>query len=112
MILETNRLVLRDFHSEDFEAVHKYASDVEVCKYTDWGPNTAEDTSVFIAQMLDMQKIHPRNEITLAVVVRETNALIGACSLTTDGLQGEMGYTITRDFWGNGFATEAASALA
>ncbi|OFW75645.1 MAG: GNAT family N-acetyltransferase [Alicyclobacillus sp. RIFOXYA1_FULL_53_8] len=111
MILTTNRLVMRDFCPSDFEAVHKYASDAEVCKYTDWGPNTIQDTRVFLEQMLDVKEMQPRNAFTLAIVDAATNILIGACSLTLDGRQGEIGYTLTREFWGNGFATEAGSAL-
>ena len=43
-IIQTERLVLRDFEEADWEAVHSYGSDLEVVRYMDWGPNTEEET--------------------------------------------------------------------
>ncbi|SCW65914.1 Protein N-acetyltransferase, RimJ/RimL family [Paenibacillus tianmuensis] len=111
MIIETNRLVLREFIPGDLQEVHKYASDVEVCKYSDWGPNRLEDTKAFIEEVVKGQGIHPRNQFTLAIIVKETNGLIGACNLIRDRSQGEIGYSINRNYWGFGFATEAAEAM-
>ncbi|TVX98672.1 GNAT family N-acetyltransferase [Cohnella terricola] len=111
MIVKTDRLVLRDFISGDLQEVHKYASDEEVCRYSDWGPNRLEDTEAFIEQVVEEQGIHPRNQFTLAIIVKETNGLIGACSFKRDGYQGEIGYSINRNYWGFGFATEAAKAM-
>src|SRR5690242_8443602 len=36
----TPRLELRGCRPSDFDAVHAYATDPEVCRYMDWGPNT------------------------------------------------------------------------
>ena len=42
VVLETPRLVLRELHDDDVPAIHAYASDAEVVRYLDWGPNTPE----------------------------------------------------------------------
>ena len=56
MMLETERLILREFREADFEAVHEYGSDPEVVKYMLWGPNTEQDTREFIRKVLVQQK--------------------------------------------------------
>jgi len=112
MFLEPARLLLREFQVEDFDAIHRYASDPEVCRFSTWGPNTHEDTREFIENVLGEQSSNPRNHFTLAIVIRGSNELIGACSLTrTERLQGEIGYSINHDYWGSGFASEAAQAM-
>ncbi|KPV42323.1 GNAT family N-acetyltransferase [Alicyclobacillus ferrooxydans] len=112
MDLVTNRLILREFQVEDIEAVHAYASDPEVCRYSDWGPNTNEDTRKFMEDTLVERLRHPRNQFALGIVIKDSNELIGACSLTrTEPLQGEIGYSLNRNYWGYGFATEAAQAM-
>jgi RimJ/RimL family protein N-acetyltransferase len=53
------------------------------------------------------------NELTWAIVWRETSRLIGMVGLApaADGRSAELGYYIARDHWGHGVATEAALAI-
>ncbi|WP_425557930.1 GNAT family N-acetyltransferase [Demequina sediminis] len=50
MTLETARLLLRPFAREDAGDVHVYASDPAVCRFTDWGPNSLEDTQGWLEE--------------------------------------------------------------
>lgn len=52
MLIETKRLLIREFTAEDAAAVHQYASSAEVATYTIWGPNTEEETAEFIRRVL------------------------------------------------------------
>jgi RimJ/RimL family protein N-acetyltransferase len=51
----------------------------------------------------------------LALVKKDTNKLIGQCGLLLQEIEGqpeiEIGYHILPEYWGNGFASEAAQAL-
>jgi hypothetical protein len=49
MNLTTERLLLRNYKTEDWEWVHIYGSDSDFSKYELWSPNTLEDTHKFIA---------------------------------------------------------------
>lgn len=112
MNLVTKRLILREFQLDDFDSVHKYASDPEVCRYSDWGPNTSEDTRKFMKDVVIEQSGNPRNQFTLAIILKDSSEVIGACSLTrTEPFQGEIGYSLNHEYWGCGFATEAAHAM-
>jgi ribosomal-protein-alanine N-acetyltransferase len=113
-VIQTKRLVLRDFEEADWKSVHDYASDQEVVRYMDWGPNTKEESKDFIQRALAHQKETPRNNFTLAIVLKARNTLIGGCGIyvsNPDNREGYIGYVLNRNFWGRGYATETAQAL-
>lgn len=110
--LTTERLVLRDFAVDDFEAVHAYAADPEVCRYLSWGPNTVEQTRSFLSEMVAASGRGDRSSFTWAVT--SAGAVLGACSVTVSSVEhrrGEMGYALAQAAWGQGYATEAAAVV-
>jgi ribosomal-protein-alanine N-acetyltransferase len=110
--LKTERLVLREFTMDDYEAAHAYASDPRVVEYMSFGPNTPEDTRSFLERAIEKRRQRPRTGYTLALTIG--GELIGGCGLTvTDAKlgEGEIGYCMRPEFWGRGIGTEAAGAL-
>jgi [ribosomal protein S5]-alanine N-acetyltransferase len=107
--LRTERLLLRRFDPDtDFEAVHAYASDAEVTKYMDWGPNTPEMTRAFLAAAAD----GPQHEWEYAIEEVASGVLVGGVGIHLMGAErADIGYCLTRQAWGRGIATEAASVL-
>jgi len=111
MDIETERLILRDFTEDDWVKVHYYCSDEEVTKYTFWGPNSEEQTKVFIRSSINSQFNIPRTNHELAIINKSTNELIGNCCLNVEGSNAEIGFCFSKHHWGYGFATEVAGAL-
>ncbi|MBO2465123.1 GNAT family N-acetyltransferase [Actinomadura violacea] len=114
MELSTPRLWLREFGASDHAAVHAFAGDPEVTRYTDWGPNSPSDTTTFLAEVTQDATSTPRHRFALAVVDRRHNALIGSIELrvtSTFHRRAEIGYVLHRAWWGNGYGSEAATAL-
>ncbi|WP_432573589.1 GNAT family N-acetyltransferase [Kineococcus sp. SYSU DK005] len=114
--LTTERLLLRAFTPGDVEAVHAYAGDPEVCRYTDWGPNTPAQSQAFIDEVLAASAAEQPDSMTWAVTIAgaEAGDVIGACSATVtshEHRRGVMGYVLARAHWGRGYATEAAAAV-
>jgi RimJ/RimL family protein N-acetyltransferase len=112
--LTTANLSLREFSERDWKSVHEYASDPQVVKHLLWGPNTEEDTRNFIRVAISYEQQEPRIDYELGVVLRSEDVLIGACGIHVSNLQnkeGLIGYCFNRNFWGKGYATEAAHAL-
>lgn len=121
--IETERLILREFIYADWRDVHEYASDAEVVRFLEWGPNSREETVKFVEGTLACQREYPRMVYEFAVLARpgidaesppDRSKLIGACGLRLRdqaGEQAEIGYCYGRRFWRFGFASEAASAL-
>ncbi|WP_433791191.1 GNAT family N-acetyltransferase [Actinoplanes sp. CA-252034] len=106
--LTTARLLLRPFEPGDVTAVHAYASDPEVVRYMDWGPNTLAETEAFVADAAD-----PAEGVHLFAVEHEGH-VVGAVELRVTNhihARGEFGYALARSAWGRGLATEAAAAV-
>lgn len=111
MQIETSRLIIRDFVLEDWASVHLYASDVAVTEYMIWGPNSEDDTKGYLEQIISMQQQNPRKDYEFAVTLKESGLLIGGCGIHVDEYNGEIGYCFNPNFWGQGYASEAALAM-
>ena len=114
LLLQTERLTLRDFEAADWQAVHCYASDPEVVRFMAWGPNTEEDTREFIQRKIAEQQHEPRTSFDMAVVLRAEGVLIGSCGLVVsrpEQHEAWIGYCFKRNYWGEGYATAAAQAI-
>ncbi|WP_379159156.1 GNAT family N-acetyltransferase [Paenibacillus sp. sgz5001063] len=111
-LLETKRLIIREFTLEDMKAVHAYASDPLVAKYMIWGPNSEEDTGSYLNLTMEMQRQSLRRDFEFAVVLKQTRQLIGGCGIhVSESRQGEIGYCFNPLFWRKGYTTEAAEAV-
>ena len=112
MELKTQRLLLRPLVSDDWKAVHEYASDVENTRYMTFLPNdTEEETRDFVAWAAgEWQKEKPE---TCEFAILLQGKLIGACSvaISEDRREGEMGWILNKRYWGQGYMTEAALAV-
>ena len=107
----TERLKLREFMFKDFAAIHVYASDLDVVKYTDWGPNTEKQTMAHLNQKLKHQKLAKRNRYEFAITLKKSGEVIGSIGITPKKTFGAFGYVINKKYWNQGYATEASTAL-
>lgn len=112
--LTTDRLLLRNYTSTDWERVHIYGADPEFSKYEFWGPNTLEDTKNFIKEMIQQTATNPRHKFDLAICLKDSGLLIGGCGIRREtelSQVASLGWAINPDFQNMGYATEAAQAL-
>ena len=113
-VLETNRLLLRHQVIQDLDELWALYCDSQITKYIPDAPRTREEAKEELEWHMHG---HPRfPELGLwATVHKETGKFIGRCGLlpwTIDGQnEVEVAYTISRDYWGQGLATEAAQAI-
>ena len=113
-ILVSSKVFLREMEEKDWMDVHKYASNVTVCKYQPWGPNSEEESQDFVNQVLVDAKRVERTRFVFSIVEKETGSMIGAGEFNIRDYQnkaGEIGYIVHPDYWGKGIATEAAKLL-
>ena len=113
-VIQTARLSFRDFTVDDYDAVHLYASDPEVTRYTAFGPNTPEQTKGFLQFVSGESSQDDRANYSFALIHKETGKLIGSCGLMRsdqNGPQYSFGYVLRKDRWGQGLASEATAAL-
>ena len=112
--LQTERLILRDFREEDWQAAHEWGADPKVVKYMPFGPNTEDETKTFINRVLNNQKAQPRISFNFALINKPDNRLIGSCRIkikSVDSKEGEIGYALNRRYWNQGYMTEAARSV-
>jgi RimJ/RimL family protein N-acetyltransferase len=113
-MLETRRLILREFREEDWRDVQEYRSDPVVVKYLPFQPATEAETKALIAKIIGFQKAQPRMVYNFALIDKHDDKVIGSCSieLSSDGdKQGEIGYALNRSYWNQGLMTEASRGV-
>ncbi len=111
--LETERLTLRPFTVDDFNAVHAYASVPENVRFMPWGPNDEKATKEFLLACEEAWKADPVVKYELAIVQKSTGQVIGGCGiyLNEERNTAMLGWTLHRDYWKQGLMPEAARAL-
>jgi len=110
--IRTTRLVIRELDSSDADAVQRCAGDPEVVRNLPFGPNTPDQTRRFVERVMLTQRDSPRRNYEMAI--SQNDGLIGCVRLTVRSAvdrQGDVGYMLRRDCWGNGFMTEATRAI-
>lgn len=111
MILETDRLVLRELTVHDLELWHEILSDPESMKHYP-EPFTYEKSKQWIEWNLDNYQLYGFG--LWAVILKKSNLFIGDCGITMQKINGklepEIGYHINKVYTGKGYATEAAQA--
>ena len=109
--LQTERLILRPFVIDDTKALFNIVQEPNIFQYFPtrkaW---SLERTDRYINYQIEHWQRH--NYGHWAVTVKESGQLMGWCGLEflPETNETEVGYLLSNTFWGNGFATEAATA--
>jgi len=110
-ILETQRLILREFRLDDDDALARVISDAETMRYYPAAYDRA-GVEQWIGRNLRRYAEHSHG--LWAMVLKSSAEMIGDCGLTVQEVDAldeiELGYHLRRDLWGQGLATEAARA--
>lgn len=111
MILETERLYMRELRQTDIEALSKILQDEETM-YAYEGAFSDEEVQEWLDRQIARYK--KWNFGLWAVVLKETDEMIGQCGLTMqpwkDNEVLEIGYLFQRAYWHKGYALESAKA--
>ena len=110
-ILETARIVLREFTPDDADALALVLSDPETMRYYP-APYDRAGVEEWIER--NRQRYAQDGVGLWAIVLKSLGELIGDCGIIRQVVEGEtlyeIGYHLRRDLWGQGLATEAAIA--
>ncbi len=112
MILETERLFLREMTMGDFDALYAVLSDPEIMQHY---PYSFDEERVRSWIERNMKRYTDDGFGLWAVCLKDTGEMIGDCGLTLQNIDGQMlpeiGYHIRRDQQRKGYAKEAAMAV-
>ena len=108
-VLETERLVMREWRQSDFDAYAASNADAEVQRFLG-GPQDREQSWRTLALQIGHWELRGYGQ--WALERREDGRMIGRAGLwNLEGWFGvEVGWKLDRDVWGHGYATEAAAA--
>jgi len=111
--LETERLILRKVTIEDLEDMHLYGSDEEVSKFVTWNTHeTISDTKGFIDFVLN--KYENKQVSPWGIEYKENGKFIGTIDFVwwqPNHKIAEIGYVISKEYWGKGLTTEVAKEI-
>ena len=108
--LETERLKLRHFQTSDFESYASMSADEEVMRFINAGkPLSRLDAWRHMAMIIGHWQI--RGFGMWAVADKKSDTFLGRVGfIQPEGWPGfELGWALDRQFWNQGFATEAAN---
>ena len=112
--LETARLRLRHFMDSDLTLFMGYRNDPVVAKYQSWEGISELEARTFIQKQKEIQPGVSGQGFQIAIELKATGILIGDCFFTINALdhrQAEIGFTLSREYQGYGYATEAVSCF-
>lgn len=114
VILETPRLLLRHLELRDVQELYSLYQDIEIRRYFPDGVLSYDDTKEELEWYINGHPQYPKLGLW-ATVHKESGKFIGRCGLLPweidDTLEIEVAYLLNKDFWHQGFATEAAKGI-
>ena len=112
--LETPRLILRRFQEGDGDFMYKnWASDPEVTKFLTWPTHPSVEVSRKIGASWVANYEKP-DYYQWAIVPKELGEPIGSIAVVEPNEKAEsmeVGYALSRKYWGQGIMTEAFTAV-
>jgi ribosomal-protein-alanine N-acetyltransferase len=110
-VLETSRLRLREFVSQDADALAAVLGDPVTMQYY---PAAFEHKGVQEWIGKNIARYQRDGYGLWAMMLKSSGEVIGDCGCVLQEVEDrnevEVGYHVRRDLWGNGYATEAAKA--
>ena len=112
-VLSTERLILRPVRYSDASSMFEYSQDEEVSRYVLWDPHRSVLDSYESIRDLRRQYRHGWPS-SYAIALKDSDKLIGTIGfmwLNTENKSAEIGYSLSKTYWNQGFMTEALKAM-
>lgn len=111
--IETARLTLKEVSLANSMDMFEIFSDEETLKYYDVEPvHEVEEVKDLMEVLLNRFK--NKKGIRWGLYLKDSGKLIGTCGyhdVNRQALRAEIGYELSRDFWGKGYMKEALEAI-
>lgn len=114
MELRTERLRLREFEREDVPVLHRFNLHPALQRFEDGPPVTEYQFYQIVQDIIADQHEDPRRNFYFVIERLADEELIGSIYIAVrdaNARQAEIGYMLGVDFWGSGYATEAAKCI-
>ena len=111
--IETERLLLRPFRSDDLDLIKALYCDGEILRYAPFDVMTDTQAEAHLAKIIGDWDRTPLQSLEFAMVSRSDGAGIGRSHILIDPETdtGMIGWFLRKEYWGNRYALEAGEAL-
>ncbi len=112
MILKTKRLIIRPFVYEDLKKLIEILTDPLVMSFLGGprSPNNIKEQFYAACEYFDKHQVG-----LMALIEKKSNALMGRVGFIQNSIEGteefELVWILAKEYWDQGYATEAATAL-
>lgn len=111
--LESNRIVLRRITKDDADDMFAYGCDPDVSRFTTWDSHrTVEDTLKYINVISTNYEI--KEPTDWGIVDNKDGKLVGTVGfvyVNSKHSRAEIGYALSKKYWGRGIMTEAVQEI-
>lgn len=130
-IVETDRLTLRPFEAGDIDFLDELHGDLRVMRYILGRVRSHDENIAYLKRLFELEESHGIGQ--RIVIRKDDNRPVGRCGMSffyriyeqdipsyhvdpavmTDGASRvtELGYSFLQEYWGRGYASEAAAAM-
>src|SRR5215217_9524919 len=112
-VITTPRLVLRWISEDDIDGLYDVFSDPQVMRYWSSGPLPNREAAAAMQREIAEGNLD-ETMMKWGLALRESNFVIGTTTLfnlNLDNGRAELGYAMSRAYWGKGYMNEALRAL-
>ena len=111
--IDTARLLLRKPSQVDAQELFAgHVTDPMVTKYLSWKPHTdIEMTRSYLRRCINSWQEEEAAAFPWVIVLKSEDRLIGTLEMRVLLFRADLGYALSRPYWGKGYATEAAQAV-
>lgn len=109
MIIETARLVLRQFQLKDLSQLHFYRNNPLCTRYQEWEDTTLDELDLFIQE--NMTRSLNDQQIQLAIASKKDDQLIGDIFVAKKGKTITLGFTTSPPYQRQGYMFEALTTF-
>ncbi len=107
--LTTNRLILRAMRMSDARDIYEYSCDPQVARHVLWDAHqNIHQTRAYIRYVL--RQYRSGTPSSFCIVLKETGKVIGTIGfmwVSNENRSAEVGYSLSRSYWNQGYMTEA-----
>ncbi len=109
MLLETNRLIIEYFDTNDISDWAKIERDADVRRFVDGKVLSIDEAGEYVQMNIRQYQTHGYGRY--AVRLKQNRTLIGMCGFLNETYGIDFGYRYSKDSWGKGYGFEAAKEV-
>lgn len=105
---------MRETETDDWPVVLAYQRDARYLRYYASTERSEPQVRDFVQMNVDLRYEQPRRKFQLAITLPPDGTLIGNCGVRRkqdNEWEADIGYELNPEYWGRGYATEAARAV-